>query len=134
MEHYIDGQTVTFFIERLMELERSSQTISKYIRDVTTFRRWLGDNGSVDKNKVIRFKQMLREKYRLSSVNSMLSALNKFFQLLGWDDCYVRTFKTQRASFRNEERELSIVQSLQKLISVKRINWRRLVLTHSAIV
>ena len=61
MEHYINGQNIALFKERLMELERSSLTISKYIRDITTFRRWLGDNGSVDKNKVIRFKQMLRE-------------------------------------------------------------------------
>ena len=119
MEHYIDGRTVTFFTERMMELERSSLTIRKYLRDITTFRRWLGENGPVDKNTVIRFKQMLREKYRLSSANSMLSALNKFFQLLGWDDCYIRTFKTQRASFRNEERELSMEEYKRLLKAAK---------------
>jgi hypothetical protein len=37
---------------------------------------------------------MLRDKYRLTSANSMLSALNKFFELAGWDDCRVKTFKT----------------------------------------
>ena len=119
MEHYIDGQSIALFTEKLMELERSSLTISKYIRDITTFRRWLGENGPVDKNTVIRFKQMLREKYRLSSANSMLSALNKFFQLLGWGDCYVRTFKTQRASFRNEERELSM-EEYKRLLQAAR--------------
>ena len=119
MEHYINGQNIALFKERLMELERSSLTISKYIRDITTFRRWLGEKGPVDKNTVIRFKQMLREKYRLTSANSMLSALNKFFQLLGWDDCYVRTFKTQRASFRNEERELSMEEYKRLLQAAK---------------
>ena len=119
MEHYINGQNIALFKERLMELERSSLTISKYIRDITTFRRWLGEKEPVDKNTVIRFKQMLREKYRLTSANSMLSALNKFFQLLGWDDCYVRTFKTQRASFRNEERELSIEEYKRLLQAAK---------------
>ncbi len=108
MEHYIDGQIITVFTEKLMELERSSLTIKKYIRDVMTFRRWLGASGLVDKNKVIRFKQMLRDKYRLTSANSMLSALNKLFELMGWEDCHIRTFKTQRTSFRNSERELSM--------------------------
>ena len=107
MEHYIDGQSIALFTERLIELERSSLTISKYLRDVHTFRRWLGTKGPVDKNCVIRFKQMLREKYRLSSANSMLSALNKFFQILGWADCRISTFKTQHVSFRDEKRELS---------------------------
>lgn len=108
MEHYIDKQILNIFSEGLMELERSSLTIQKYIRDVTTFRRWLGPDAHVDKNRVIRFKQMLREKYRLSSANSMLSALNKFFELVGWEDCRVKTFKTQRASFRSAEKDLSI--------------------------
>ncbi len=87
----------------------------KYARDVMTFRRWVGSDGHFDKSNVIRFKQVIREKYRLSSANSMLSALNKFFQLMGWEDCRIRTFKTQRASFRNEEKELS-VEEYQRLL------------------
>ena len=83
MEHCIDRRTIALFTEKLTELERSSLTVEKYIRDVKSFRRWLGSNGHFDKSRVIRFKQMLREKYRLSSANSMLSALNKFFQLMG---------------------------------------------------
>ena len=90
MEHYIDGQSIALFTERLIELERSSLTISKYLRDVHTFRRWLGAKGPVDKNCVIRFKQM-----------------HKFFQILGWADCRISTFKTQHVSFRDEKRELS---------------------------
>ena len=119
MEHCIDGQTIALFTEKLMELERSPLTVEKYVRDITTFRRWLGAKGTFDKNNVMRFKQMLREKYRLSSANSMLSALNKFFQLMGWEDCRVRTFKTQRASFRNEERELSVEEYRRLLKAAK---------------
>ena len=119
MEHCIDGRTIALFIEKLTELERSSLTVEKYVRDVTTFWRWLGSDGRFDKSNVIRFKQMLREKYRLSSANSMLSALNKFFQLMGWEDCRIRTFKTQRASFRNEEKELS-VEEYQRLLKAVR--------------
>ena len=119
MEHCIDGRTIALFTEKLTELERSSLTVEKYVRDVTTFWRWLGSDGRFDKSNVIRFKQMLREKYRLSSANSMLSALNKFFQLMGWEDCRIRTFKTQRASFRNEERELSIEEYRRLLKAAK---------------
>ena len=128
MEHYIDGKTIALFTEKLTELERSSLTVAKYVRDVSTFRRWLGSDGQVDKNRVIRFKQMLRDirfkqmlrdKYRLSSANSMLSALNKFFQLMGWEDCRIRTFRTQRASFRNEERELSVEEYRRLLHAAK---------------
>ena len=115
MEHCIDGQTISLFTEKLAELERSSLTVEKYARDVMTFRRWVGSDGHFDKSNVIRFKQVIREKYRLSSANSMLSALNKFFQLMGWEDCRIRTFKTQRASFRNEEKELS-VEEYQRLL------------------
>lgn len=115
MEHCIDERNIRLFTEKLTELERSSLTVEKYARDVTTFRRWVGANGHFDKSNVIRFKQMIREKYRLSSANSMLSALNKFFQLMGWEDCRIRTFKTQRASFRNEEKELS-VEEYQRLL------------------
>lgn len=115
MEHCIDEKNIRLFIEKLTELERSSLTVEKYARDVMTFRRWVGSDGHFDKSNVIRFKQVIREKYRLSSANSMLSALNKFFQLMGWEDCRIRTFKTQRASFRNEEKELS-VEEYQRLL------------------
>ena len=83
MEHCIDERNIRLFIEKLTELERSSLTVEKYARDVMTFRRWVGSDGHFDKSNVIRFKQVIREKYRLSSANSMLSALNKFFQLMG---------------------------------------------------
>ena len=115
MEHCIDERNIRLFIEKLTELERSSLTVEKYARDVMTFRRWVGSDGHFDKSNVIRFKQVIREKYRLSSANSMLSALNNFFQLMGWEDCRIRTFKTQRASFRNEEKELS-VEEYQRLL------------------
>lgn len=83
MEHCINERNIRLFIEKLTELERSSLTVEKYARDVMTFRRWVGSDGHFDKSNVIRFKQVIREKYRLSSANSMLSALNNFFSADG---------------------------------------------------
>lgn len=119
MEHYINDCTVNIFADRLMELEKSPSTISKYIRDVNTFRRWLGPDPSVDKSRVIRFKQMLKEKYRLTSANSILSALNKFFRIMEWDDCHIKIFKVQRAAFRSRERELSVGEYRRLLRAAK---------------
>lgn len=95
------------FADMLRKLEKSSATISKYRHDIEAFRLWLGDDDRVDKDRVILYKQDLKEKYKLSSANSMLSALNTFFKLLGWNECHVMTFKTQRATFRSEQKELS---------------------------
>ena len=108
MEHYIDDQKIGLFVDTLSELEKSVSTIEKYRRDIETFRRWIGRGTEVTKNVVIRFKQMLREKYRLSSANSILSALNMFFRVMDWTECRVMTFKTQRATFRSEQKELSV--------------------------
>lgn len=119
MEYYIDERTIAYFVDRLREQERSSSTVEKYIRDVNTFRRWLGPHRQADKNNVIRFKQTLAEKYRLSSANSILSALNKFFRVLEWDECCIRTFKMQRAAFRREERELSVDEYRRLLRAAK---------------
>lgn len=119
MEYTIDDRTIAVFSQKLLELEKSPSTITKYVRDVRTFRRWLGPRRSVDKNNVIRFKQMLREKYRLTSANSILSALNMFFRTLKWDDCCIRTFKMQRAVFRSKERELSVEEYRRLLRAAK---------------
>ncbi len=116
MEHYIDDHTISILSERLLELEKCQSTITKYVRDVNTFRRWLGAQRTIEKNHVIRFKLMLQQKYRLSSANSILSALNKFFRIMEWDECCIRTFKMQRASFRSKERELS-VEEYRRLLS-----------------
>ena len=63
---------------------------------------------TVDKEHVRHYKQYLKDRYKLTSANSMLSALNTFFKYMGWQDCMVMIFKTQRAAFRNAERDLSI--------------------------
>lgn len=110
MERYIDERIIKRFEDQLVELEKSSTTIRKYVRDVETFRRWLGRNRQVTKSLVLQFKQMLCQKYRLSSANSMISALNMFFKTVDWTDCRIMSFKTQRATFRSEKKEISAME------------------------
>ena len=119
MEHYINDQDVRLFIDALRELEKSSATIQKYLRDVNHFINWVGSGFPIDKRKVIEYKQHLQKTYKLTSANSMLSALNTFFKLLNWNEYRVMTFKTQRANFRSEEKELSIREYHQLLQAAK---------------
>ena len=119
MEHCIDDQIIRLFVEKMKELEKEKATISKYVRDVEAFRKWLGDSGLVDKCRVIQYKQTLRERYKISSANSMLSALNTFFKLMDWAECRVMTFKMQRAVFRSEEKELNTEEYARLLQAAK---------------
>ena len=119
MEHHMDEHIIRLFGERLYSLEKSEATIDKYLRDVNTFWKWLGDDDLVDKNKVILYKQALKEKYKLSSANSMLSAINTFFKVMDWTECRVMTFKVQRTTYRNGEKELTVEEYRRLLQAAK---------------
>ena len=97
---------IVCFQARLAEEEKSKATIQKYIHDVEVFFAF-AQNGLVDKEKVIAYKQYLTERYAPASVNSMLVALNRFLKEQGWYDCVVKLLKIQKASFRSRKKELS---------------------------
>lgn len=87
--------------------EKSKLTIEKYIRDLKHFYYFLSENKRVDKECAILYKEYLREKYRVSSANSMLAALNGFFDYLGWEDCRVKQFKIQKVLFCQQDKQLT---------------------------
>lgn len=76
LEHY--GQYLT-------ECEKSKNTIEKYLRDVRTFLIFSGER-ELSKEIVLDYKKLLVEKYRTSSVNSMLIAVNGYLNWIGRDD------------------------------------------------
>lgn len=87
--------------------EKSRLTIEKYVRDLKHFYYFLSGNKRVDKECVISYKEYLRERYRVSSANSMLTALNVFFDYLGWEDCRVKQFKIQKVLFCQQDKQLT---------------------------
>ena len=93
--------------EYLMDEERSRATVEKYLRDVRKFLKYLGDDGGVDKEKVREFKQELMEHYKISSVNSMLAAVNSFLGFVGRGDLKVKLLKVQKAVYSRPEREMT---------------------------
>lgn len=90
----------------LIDEEKSAATIEKYIRDVTAFTEWLGDN-ELCKEEVLAYKEYLAEKYAPASANSMIIAVNGFLRFIRYNECCVKPLKVQHQIFLNEEKELT---------------------------
>ena len=106
-DKFITKQTMDRFYEYLIEEERSSGTIEKYIRDVRLLQSWLGSE-PVTKENAARWKQELLQSGRApSTVNSMLAAANTYFRFMGWDELKLKSIRLQRRFFRENERELT---------------------------
>lgn len=90
----------------LLEMEKSTATIEKYLRDIRKFSDWLGSDRTITKERVIEYKNALTAHYKTSSVNSMLVALNMYFRYLGWEECCVRGLKCQQQMFIGSWKEL----------------------------
>lgn len=106
-DRFITKQTMDRFYEYLIEEERSSGTIEKYIRDVRLLQSWLR-SAPVTKENASRWKQELLQSGRApSTVNSMLAAANTYFRFMGWDEFKLKSIRLQRRFFRENERELT---------------------------
>ena len=106
-DRFITKQTMDRFYEYLIEEERSSGTIEKYIRDVRLLQSWRGP-APVTKENAARWKQELLQSGRApSTVNSMLAAANTYFRFMGWDELKLKSIRLQRRFFRENERELT---------------------------
>lgn len=90
----------------LITEEKSNLTQEKYLRDVRKFLSWIGTE-TISKEAVLNYKAELVNTYAVSSVNSMLSSLNRFLHFSGLGECCVKTLKCQREVFSSEEKELS---------------------------
>lgn len=97
---------LTEFRQHLIDDEKSSATLEKYMRDLKTFYLWL-NNRKLEKSIVIAYKEYLINNYQTTSVNSMLSSLNSFFVFNGWYALKVKTIKTQKQLFIPSEKELT---------------------------
>lgn len=87
--------------------EKSAGTIDNYLRHVRAFSDWL-EGRQVTKQTAAGWKEYLIEKgYTPVTVNTMLSAINTFFRIMGWTECRVGFLKIQRRLFRSADRELS---------------------------
>lgn len=91
----------------LIEEEKSLATLTKYTHDIQIFYTFLSDDKIVTKEIVKCYKNELMSKYKPSSTNSMLAALNQFFEFNNWQDCKIKELRIQKKIFLEESQELS---------------------------
>ena len=118
---------ISGFKKHLIDQERSQYTIDKYIHDTRIFLEFVNDR-NINKELVIEFKSFLGERYATSSANSMLAAVNKFLQFVGFTNLRVKPFKIQRVLFVSEEKELSRNEYIRLIEAAKRQKNERLML------
>ncbi len=105
----------------LYDRERHPNTVKKYMHDVRSFFLYVQDKKEEEKEVsegnreeqisgrewVLQYKEYLIGRYKISSINSMLTALNGYLKFIGRNDCCVQLYRAQRRIFREEEKELS---------------------------
>ena len=64
---HINIEEIDHYRRELMEAEKSAATVEKYIRDIRTFVQWLGDDRAVSKERVIQYKEYLKNHYKVTS-------------------------------------------------------------------
>ena len=95
----------------------SEGTVEKYLRDVRAFAAWLGER---ELEAASGWREHLLERgYAPVTVNSMLSAVNRFLKFLGREDCKIKFLRVQRKAFREQSRELT-KNEYQRLLSAAR--------------
>jgi len=121
MEGFVmDAGCIQSYRLHLLEEERSVLTIEKYLRDVKAFFNACSGN-LIQRELVIAYKTQLTARYAPASVNSMLAALNGFFEFCGYPSFKVKPLKIQKQLFASEGKELSR-QEYEKLVLTARQN------------
>ena len=94
------------FKQYLQERENSTATIEEYLRDVRKFIVFSGRNAEVDKELLLSYKEWLIQNYTVSSVNSMLVALNQFLTFREMGRLRLKQVKVQRSDVMGQEKVL----------------------------
>ena len=102
----MEEQKLEQFAAWLRDRERSKNTVEKYVRDARRFLEFAGTD-AWGREQVLLYKGYLQKKYKITSVNSMLVALNSYLLFIGRPECSVNICRVQRCLFRDESRELS---------------------------
>ena len=126
--HILTDSQIILVQQHLKSEEREQSTIEKYLRDLGLFAVWLAGR-EVTAELVAEWKNHLRiEGYKPETINSKLSALNKFFAFMQWPECRVKYLKIQRKLFRGREKELTKEEYLRLLETANDLGKNRLAL------
>ncbi len=122
MERIITEEILEQFQQYLLEEERSSSTITKYLCDVRKLKKY-AEEKEITKSLILEFKASLLKEgdYEVSSINSFLTAVNRFFEFMGWYDAKVKLYRVQRSTFASENKYLE-KEEYKRLVSAARKN------------
>ena len=102
----INQKLIVNYKNHLIDEEKSLSKITKYIRYIEKFYQYAYKK-EVTKELVKLYKEELMKSYKPTSINSMLAALNQFFEYNGWLECKIKELKIQKRVFLEESKELS---------------------------
>ena len=122
-ETYITETMIEQYAHKLYEEEKSSATIEKYVRDVSAFSKYAG-NQAITKELTIAYKRDLPTKgYAVISANSMLASINSFLTFCGRSDCKVKLYRVQKKTYLAANKELSKAE-YRRLLNAAKYNKR----------
>lgn len=114
-ERILTENQMQAFQAKLYQEEKSRATVEKYLRDARAFLVFMGA-APMSKDRMMAYKQRLVEQgYAAGSINSMLASLNSLLDMLGWQDCKVKSIRTQKPVYCAEEKELTKAEYLRLL-------------------
>ncbi len=132
-KHYLTSGQIKAFERYLYQEERAPATVTKYLRDLRDFMRWLEDK-PVTKEAALSWKEsLLAAGLTAVTVNGKISALNGLLSFLGWKECRIKFLRLQRRMFRERNRELTRNEYLRLLNTAREMGKERLELLMEAI-
>lgn len=90
--------------------EKNQSTVYQYRKDILQFFSWLEEQEEreeLTKEAVIAYKEKLPQRYKPTTINAKLAALNSFFTYLDRSDLRVKQLKIQHQIFCSKDRELT---------------------------
>lgn len=105
----ITDRRIKNYNDYLIGEEKSKNTILKYMRDVTAFAKWVNDK-ALNKSAVLEYKEYLRTYLANTSVNSVLSSLNSFFEYCNAYELKVKMIKIQNRMFASDDKDLTAAE------------------------
>ena len=122
----ITQHEIQSFTTHLQSEYRSPGTIGKYRRDIRVFTTWLDGREPTREAAAAWREHLLRASYAPATINSMLSAVNRFLKFLGREDCVVKFLRVQRKTFREQRRELTKAEYQRLLEAARNCGRKRL--------
>ena len=91
----------------LYDEEKSKATIEKYMRDIMQFYDFMQHDRVISKEILVAYKQSLSDSYKISSIKSMLVALNSLLEFMNLGCFKLKIHKVQRSVCFEEKKELT---------------------------